>query len=79
MRDERPIGDDDLDDYVDGRLSEARRAEVEAYLQRDREAAAKVKRLQAINAALRGIASDILDEPPPDRLLRALRRRRTLQ
>ncbi len=58
--------------YVDDRLSGAERARVEAYLQQDVAAAARVAAWQAQAAALRAHFAAELDEPVPDSLHAAL-------
>lgn len=65
---------DELSEYVDGGLSEQRRAEIRAWLLEDPQRAAEVERLQELNDALRGLGSDVLDEPVPERLREVVRR-----
>lgn len=62
------ITEDDLHAYVDGALSPARRAEVEAYLAEYPEDAERVRAYQAQNAALKAAFDPVLDEPLPDQL-----------
>lgn len=68
--------DDELGEYVDGRLGEQRRAEIAAWLRDNPRRAAEIERLRALNEALRGIGSEVLSEPVPDRLREVLRRER---
>jgi anti-sigma factor RsiW len=67
---DRPIAEDDLHAYVDGRLDAARRAVVEAYLAGNPEAAAKVAAWRAQVAALHAAFDPVLREPIPARLRR---------
>lgn len=53
--DERPVGEDDLHAYADGRLDPARKAAVARHLAEDSEAAAKVADWQAQNEAIRAL------------------------
>lgn len=64
----QPITDTDLHAYVDGRLTEARQAEVEAHLTGDPDTADRVHAYQAQKAALRQLFDPVLDEPLPDAL-----------
>lgn len=66
--------DDELGEYLDGRLSEQRRVEIAGWLLANPKKAAEVERLRELNEALRGIGSDVLSEPVPDRLREVLRR-----
>lgn len=68
-----PVTDLELDALVDGRLSEQRRAEVEAWLREHPARAAEVERLRELNEALRGLGARVLDEPIPERLRAMLR------
>ena len=58
----------DLQRYVDGRLPERRRAEVEAYLAAHPEEAARVESYRAQADRLRELYASILDEAVPQRL-----------
>lgn len=58
--------------YVDGELDAAGRAEVEALLGRDAEAAAFVQAQQALRSQLSAAFDPVLDEPVPDALRRAV-------
>jgi anti-sigma factor RsiW len=68
-----PIGEIDLHAYVDGRLDAARRAEVEAYLAAQPDAAMQVEQWRAQNQALHRAYDEVLNEPVPLRLSAALR------
>lgn len=66
---ETPIpGEADIQAYVDGRLSPALRAQVEAYLAEHPAAAAKVRAYQEQNQMLHGLFDHVLVEPPPEKL-----------
>jgi len=69
------ISEDEIEEYVDGRLSRRRRAEIAAVLVGDKALAARVQGLRLQNDLLRGIDGGVLDEPVPDRLLDAVRKR----
>jgi anti-sigma factor RsiW len=77
-----PIVEGDLQAYVDGRLSDDRRAAVEAYLAHDPEVRERVALEQRQRAALRGQLEGKLHEPVPPRLwignIRAAQRARWL-
>jgi anti-sigma factor RsiW len=62
------ITDAELHAYVDQRLDPARRAEVEAYLEANPDAAARVRDYRAQNDLLRAAFDGVLEEPVPDRL-----------
>jgi len=55
----------DLHAYVDGRLSEERRAEVEAYLTASAQESERVRAYQEQNEILRALFDSVLDEPIP--------------
>ena len=61
----------ELQAYVDGQLPEARRAEVEAYLAARPEVAARLAAHGGQREALRELYAGVLDEPLPERLVRA--------
>lgn len=65
---ERPIGEDDLQAYVDGFLPPERKAAVDAYLASHDEAAAQVAAYARQREALRQRLSAKADEPIPSRL-----------
>jgi len=64
----RPIGEDDLQAFVDRRLAPDRRAAVEEYLARHPEAAARVAAYQEQRQALREALRFKADEPIPAQL-----------
>ena len=55
----------DLHAYVDGRLSEERRAEVEAYLTASAQESERVRAYQEQNEILHALFDSVLDEPIP--------------
>jgi len=55
----------DLHAYVDGRLSEERRAEVDAYLTASAQESERVRAYQEQNKILRALFDSVLDEPIP--------------
>lgn len=65
--------DRQLQDYIDGRLSERDRATVAAYLLAHPDVAAEVDAVRRQNDALAALGQEILDEPIPERLRLALR------
>lgn len=78
-----PIGEDDLQAWVDGRLPPGRRAEVEAWLAANPDAAARLRAMAAQRETLRAALRPKHDEPVPARLrvanLAAARRRNRWQ
>jgi anti-sigma factor RsiW len=68
MSDDRPIGEDDLQAFVDDRLSPERRAAVEGYLGTNPPAAAQVSAYQDVREALRARLAFKAHEPLPSRL-----------
>jgi len=72
---EAPISEADLQAFIDGRLAEARRAEVDAVLATQPELTDQVASYRAHNAALRAAFDPVLAEPVPVRLLDATRPR----
>lgn len=67
------LDEDRIQDYIDGRLNERDRAHVAAFLLANPEIGAEVDQLRRQNEALKSVGHEILEEPVPDRLLRALR------
>ncbi len=61
----RPMTEDDLQAYVDGRLEAARLADVEAYLAENTTEARRVERLRHNREALRAALAPIAAEPVP--------------
>ena len=80
MSDPRPVGDDDLEAAVDGRLAPERRGLVEAYMMAHPEARLRHEAVTADGAALRAALQSKLEEPVPARLrigrIAAVRRHR---
>lgn len=68
MSDDRPIGEDDLQAFVDGRLSPERRAAVETYLDANPPAVAQVSAYRELREALRARLAFKAHEPLPSRL-----------
>jgi len=60
-----PIAEADLHAYVDGLLTEGRRAEVEAFLAANPQDAERVRAYQRQNKTLRVLFDPVLDEPIP--------------
>jgi anti-sigma factor RsiW len=67
------LSDDDIQDYIDGRLDPEAHAAVALQLLARRDLAAKVDTLRRQNEALKVIGQEILDEPIPERLRTAVR------
>lgn len=80
MTGERPVGEDDLQALIDGRLASERRAAVEAYLAANPIVAGRVAADRALRERLRERLAAKAEEPIPARLrvahIRAERRRR---
>jgi anti-sigma factor RsiW len=74
----QPIGDDDIHAYVDGALDPARRAEVEAWLAENPEAAARAAFYARTNESLHQRFDHILAEPIPDAMSKQQRSWRRL-
>ncbi len=68
--------DDEIQEFVDGRLNGAARARIAAYLLRDPHQSAKVRDLQNLTKALQDLDRDVLNESVPDRLMDILRNAR---
>ena len=71
---QNPVTDPDLMAYVDGRLPEARRAEVETWLAARPEESERIAAYRRQNEDLRALFDPVLEEPVPGRLRRVLRR-----
>jgi anti-sigma factor RsiW len=67
--------DEQIQDYIDGRLNERDRAAVAAYLLAHPRSAAEVESVRRQSDALRALGQEILDEPVPEHLRRILRDR----
>lgn len=65
-----PITETDLQAYVDARLPEARRAEIDAYLAAHPDDAARLAAYRAQRDALRDLFGPVLDEALPENLSR---------
>jgi len=65
------ITDEDLHAYVDNRLTQARRADVEAYLAENPDTAARLHAYSEQKAAIQAFHRDVLDEPIPHHLFLA--------
>ncbi|MGX9964912.1 anti-sigma factor family protein [Roseomonas sp. F4] len=63
-----PVGEDDLQGWVDGRLSQQRHALVEAWLAENPESAARFRAMAAQRQALRAALGEGQAEPVPARL-----------
>jgi anti-sigma factor RsiW len=70
MSSDLPITEADLQAYVDGRLAQARHAEVEAWLTTHPNEAERIAQLRGQRDALRAFYDPVLDEPVPERLVR---------
>jgi len=67
------ISDQELHAYVDGTLSEARRATVDQLLEQDEALAARIGDYFSLNTMLHDRYDRVLDEPVPERLRSALK------
>ncbi len=67
--------DQQIQDYIDGRLGARDLAAMAAYLFAHPKAASEIEALRRHNEALKQIGQEILDEPIPERLRSVLRRR----
>lgn len=70
----KPVSADDLQDFIEGRLSKERRVEVEAYLQSHPAEARRVEALREQAGRLRRLGSEMLVEPVPSQFLDILKR-----
>ena len=66
--------DEDLQDYVDGRLDAGQQAEIAAYLAAHPETAARIERYRAHIAGMHALYDGILSEPIPPSMQALLRR-----
>ncbi|MFC3675326.1 anti-sigma factor family protein [Ferrovibrio xuzhouensis] len=64
----RPIGEDDLQAFVDGRLDAERQVEVAAYLERHADVARRVDGYRRQRDALRAALAPVAEEPVPPEL-----------
>ena len=74
MSSDLPITEADLQAYIDGRLADARRAEVDAWLATRADEVERIAKLRGQRDALRALYDPVLDEPLPERLVRVARR-----
>ncbi|MGE0154643.1 MAG: anti-sigma factor [Reyranellaceae bacterium] len=70
----KPVSADDLQDFIEGRLSPERRAEVDSYLQSHPAEARRVEALREQAGRLRRLGSEMLTEPVPAQFLDILKR-----
>jgi anti-sigma factor RsiW len=70
-----PITEADLQAYVDARLPESRRAEIESFLAAHPEESSRLTAYRTQGERLRAAFAPVLDEPVPERLTQALRPR----
>lgn len=75
MKTDIPITDSDLHAWLDGQLSEARRIQVEAWLQAHPEKLQEFKKHQQLDSELHALLDPVISEPIPESL-RILPRRR---
>ena len=65
---QRPVGDDDIEAFIDGRIDPARGAEVETYLEGNPAVRTRVVTDRAIKTELRARLEPVAAEPIPPRL-----------
>ncbi len=70
----KPVNPDDMQDYIEGRLSDIDRARVDAFLRLNPQEKARVEALRLQAQRLKKLGGDILREPIPDQLLEILQR-----
>jgi anti-sigma factor RsiW len=75
MVERNAFADQQIQDYIDGRLSERDRAAVAAYLLAHPRVAADVEAVRRQSDALQALGQEILDAPVPEHLRRILRDR----
>jgi anti-sigma factor RsiW len=75
MAERNVFTDEQIQDYIDGRLNERDRAAVAAYLLAHPRVAAEVEAIRRQSEALCALGQEILDEPVPEHLRRLLRER----
>ena len=66
MSTELPITEADLQAFIDGRLADGRRVEVEAWLASRPDEALRVAQLRGQREALHDLYDPVLDEPVPE-------------
>jgi anti-sigma factor RsiW len=75
MLERNAFTDQQIQDYIDGRLNERDRAAVAAYLLAHPRVAADVEAVRRQSDALRALGQEILDAPVPEHLRRIVRER----
>jgi anti-sigma factor RsiW len=68
-----PVTEAELQAWVDGRLAQERRADIDRYLEHHPQEAARLRAYRQQNAALRALYSPVLDEAIPRGMLRPRR------
>lgn len=66
--------EEQIQDYVDGRLGGRDMVVMAAYLLRHPQLASEIETLRRQNEALKRVAEEVLDEPVPERLRDVIRR-----
>src|SRR5512146_557055 len=74
MSSELPITEADLQAYIDGRLVQGRRAEIEAWLATRPDEAERIAQVRSQRDSLRALYHPVLEEPVPERLVSVARR-----
>lgn len=67
------LTDEQINDYIDGRLSAQERAAVAAVLLADPDLMYKVMRMILVNDIVRGLGGHVLTDPLPDSIKQALK------
>jgi anti-sigma factor RsiW len=70
---ERTVSDEELSEYIDGRLDDGRRAFVRQQLDEDADLARRYATMLEQDRVLSQLGAEILDEPIPERLAEILR------
>ena len=74
MSSELPITEADLQAYIDGRLAQGRRTEIEAWLATRPDEAERIAQVRSQRDNLRALYDPVLGEPVPERLARVAQR-----